>query len=174
MDKEGWFSILVAVALAIAVVALYRFGAVWLPTPKVMFASDTSENALSQLGAIADAVDHMVSMLFSVTVGLFALVGLALRGGLPAGRARWWLSLIFFMLFGATSLASLYLAFRERLEVVHAATLPSASLSDIDDLLGQHALYVALSAIFAIYLGVDGLLRSAKASGGNGAAGGGP
>lgn len=140
------------VVLAVGLVA--AFGALLLVTPSVLSLSPASslpsaaavEARLSHIGAAAEAVDKAVSMMFSISLGLFVLLGFALKEMAPSERRRWRV-LTLLVIFVLSSLAALFMAYLARVHVVH---LTSSGVKPVEGILtgviGWQALGVAISA----------------------------
>jgi hypothetical protein len=105
---------------------------------------------VDQIGLVGEAVDRSVSMMFSITLGLFVLVGFALRETRPSARGTV-ASLVLGACFVAASVTSIYFGYLLRFQSVHMANYSLSQPSgDIERLVAYQATAVALTSVAAM------------------------
>lgn len=111
-----------------------------------------------QASAVSDAVDKAVSMLFSISLGLFVLLGFALKE-MPTERRRSPSVLGWAVVFALSSVVAIYLAYLARLQSVHMVSRSIVGVRDsVETVISLQALSVAVSAVAALIVLMELLL----------------
>lgn len=111
-----------------------------------------------QASAVGDVVDRAVSMLFSISLGLFVLLGFAFKE-MSAERRRSPSVLGWSVVFVASTIVAIYLAYLARLQSVHMVSRSIVGIRDsVETVIALQAVSVAVSAVAALVVVVELLL----------------
>lgn len=117
----------------------------------VRVSAETAAQVSGPLGILVTATDQTVTMLFSVILGLVAIVGFVLRDMAKAGAARIPLKILLLLTgFLAAVVWSSFLAYLTRLNVLRAANFSTFPTTEVERLVGLLGMFVAVSAALAV------------------------
>jgi hypothetical protein len=126
-----------------------------------------SDQRLSQIGPYLSAglasVDQAVSMLITVQLGLFVLVGFVLRGTLAADHRPTPAQSLAGCVFLVCAFASVTLGYAARMQALESVDLARPDFSAVEITVGRQAFFVATSAIFALFVAVVSLFETSPA-----------
>lgn len=109
--------------------------------------------AASKVAPVVAAADQAVAMLFTIVIGMFAIVGLLLREATerPLSIALLIGPTWFFVL----SVSSLYFGFLARLQVLQNANYTTVPFRGVMDLVGWQGTFVALAVVPLVMTVID-------------------
>lgn len=106
----------------------------------------------SHLSALLTSVDQTVSMLITVQLGLFVLVGFVFRELLAKGHRLTWHQSLGGFVFYAAALVSITLGYAARLQVFRFVVVAYPDFGVVGTTITNQALFVAISAISAVLM----------------------
>ncbi|HSK39363.1 MAG TPA: hypothetical protein VK943_06320 [Arenibaculum sp.] len=104
----------------------------------------------SYLAVAAASADHLISMLMSVVIGLFVMVGFALRLSFSVDRHFSWLQIFAYSAFLVCAFFAMVLGYAARIQMFELINTANTDFSNVQITMGRQAFFVSLSAILAV------------------------
>jgi hypothetical protein len=148
-SRSGLLQLVAAVILLLAIwlVARYLPGHRQLVSPPTVPTGHLLRHYGAYMGAAVSAVDEAVSMLTTLQIALFVVVGYVLRGEVFAQDGPRRVPLAAGILFLATAVASLTLGYAARVQMIDILDQASLGLGGIETTIARQALLLAISAV---------------------------
>lgn len=162
--KGSVAKILVAAGFIAMVGVVMLLGYLVFELQRVSPTTYASEFELPDPRALIDGVDKPVSMLFSLTLGLFVLAGFALKE-MPGAKRLTAATIVLCALFVFGSMLSIYMGFMAKSVALYYASFKSpSSISLTGTFTALQLLGVGISALAAILLLADAYLSGGEKS----------